>query len=591
MNPLTRTIIAFERLRLQKNYVFGLAADGILNVSVMIGNKDKNRRPRPSIDGIVSSGGQLGSPLTRSYQPNRGPATPSLDNIMHRADGFHTSRPAGSGLGQVAETSEAAALLDEPILLDDQPAKKKKHYFGHKHPKLRKVFKRGGLSLLVLIVLIGGFLGWKLEKDISKVFHGNLFSLFHPVTKLKGEDQGRVNILLAGNSADDPGHNGANLTDSIMLISLDTADNTGYLLSIPRDLYVNYATNSCPYGNSGKINAVYECGQAINFNQPGYTTGGMGLLEKVVDQDFGVNVDYTALIDYAGLRDAVNAVGGISFTVNSPDSCGLYDGNRDYATGGILVNLSNGTHVLNGEQALDLARARGDPPYPSCGYENGDFTRTQNQRQELLSLKSKILSVGVLSNPAKLTSLLDTFGNSVQTSFQANEILRLYSLSKKIPNSSIQSIGLSNSNVNLVKTTDINGISYVIPTAGLNDFSDIQNYLQRLNSSDPVVKEDASVEILNGSNTDGLAAQTETTLTDKGLNVVGIGDDSVRPATVILVLNKNKPATEAYLKSMFKVTPTTNAAAYPETEGYSADFVIILGEDAASSQTTNSSAQ
>jgi LCP family protein required for cell wall assembly len=553
--------------------------------------KFKKPKHQPaSIDGIVVGSRGLAAPTVSSYQPNRGKETPSLEVIGRRSDGFHSARQAPGSLGQsAAESAETKALLDEPIILDDDTGKKKKkHYYRHKHPRLRKILKRSGLLTAVLIIGVGGFLFWKLERDLASVFHGNIFSVFRPVTKLKGEDQGRVNILLAGNSADDPGHSGANLTDSIMLISLDTANNTGYLLSIPRDMWVNYDTNNCPYGNQGRINGVYQCGQAINFHQNGYASGGMGLLEKVVSQDFGVGINYYSLINYGGLRDAVNAVGGIEFTVNSPDSCGLYDGNIDYATHGPLVKLSNGVHLLKGEQALDLARARGDPPYPSCGYENSDYTRTQNQRQELLDLKSKALSVGVLSNPAKISSLLDAVGNNLQTDFQANEILRLYSLTKKIPNSSIQSVGLAGNNgsTNYLKGININGADVLIPVAGEGDFSNIQNYIQRLNSNNPVVKENASVVILNGSNANGLALQTSTTLTNKGLNVLALANDTAHQTTVIVDLNPQKTATKSYLQKTFKVTATSNTTANPEAKNYNADFVIILGKDAASSNTS-----
>lgn len=586
----TRTIIASSALfhlnKLCFILIYEASADDILDGSIMTESKDKQRRPRPaSLDGIVSSSGQLGAPVVRSYEPNKGRPTPSLGDFTRRADGLHSNRPV-TGPGQAAEKAETA-LLDEPILLDEQPTKKKKHYYGHKRPRLRRILKRSGLLTAALIILVGGFLFWKLEKDISKVFHGNFFSVFHPVSKLKGEDVGRVNILLAGNSADDPGHDGANLTDSIMIISLDTVNNTGYMLSIPRDLWISYGTNQCSLGYQGKINAVYECGQEIKFHQNGFPNGGMGLLEQVVEQNFGVNINYYSLINYGGLKDSVNAVGGINFTVNSSDYCpylrayGLYDGGKDYATRGVLVSLANGTHVLNGEQALDLARARGDPPYPSCGYGNSDFTRTQNQRQELLALKSKAGSLGVLSNPAKISSLLDAVGNNVQTDFQANEILRLYSLSKKIPNAQIQSIGLADSSNHLIKSADFSSISALIPTAGQGDFSDIQTYMQRLNSNDPVVRENASVVILNGSNTSGLASQTATKLTNKGMDVKAVSNATLHQKTVVVVLNKQKTGTLAYLQKTFKVVPTTNTTVNPEAANYDADFVIILGEDAA----------
>src|SRR5580704_11478454 len=88
-----------------------------------------------------------------------------------------------------------------------------------------------------LFLLSAGYVAYKFVRDATKISHGGILGLFD-TNKLTGEDQGRVNILLAGNSADDPGHGGADLTDSIMVVSIDTKNNTAFMLSVPRDLWV-----------------------------------------------------------------------------------------------------------------------------------------------------------------------------------------------------------------------------------------------------------------------------------------------------------------------------------------------------------------
>src|SRR5882672_11063592 len=93
----------------------------------------------------------------------------------------------------------------------------------------KRIFKRTFIALFIIVLLGGGWVGWKFVSNSAKVFGwDNLFGLFHS-TKLDGEDEGRVNILLAGNSADEPGHGGAQLTDSIMVMSINTKDHTGFL--------------------------------------------------------------------------------------------------------------------------------------------------------------------------------------------------------------------------------------------------------------------------------------------------------------------------------------------------------------------------
>jgi len=339
----------------------------------------------------------------------------------------------------------------------------------------RKIIKRTLLVLLIIILLVGGWVGWKFYQNATKAFGGSIWGIFHS-TKLKGEDVGRVNILLAGNSADDPGHGGANLTDSIMIISLDTKNNTSFMLSIPRDLWVDIPG----YGHQ-KINATYEDGQDEHFSQAGYASGGMGLLEQVVSQNFDIPINYYALIDYTAFRDAVNAVGGITVNIQSSNPNGLYDPDTDYTTGGVLVNLSNGQHTLNGQEALDLARARGDA-YGSYGFAGSDFTRQQDQQLMLVALKNKAFSAGVLSNPIKLGNLFNSIGNNVKTDFTLSYVRRLYDLSHKVTNSSTKSVSLNSVNGKdlLQSYTAYDGESALIPAAGLDDYSAIQAYVDTL---------------------------------------------------------------------------------------------------------------
>ncbi len=328
--------------------------------------------------------------------------------------------------------------------------------------KLKQLLKYSLLTLLAVIIIGAGWIGWKVLRNADKF--GGIFGLFSS-SQLNGEAQGRVNILLAGDSADDPGHAGAQLTDSIMIVSLDTKNNTGFMLSIPRDLWVDI-----PGNGYAKINSVYEDGQTQNFSEPGYASDGMGLLEKVVNQDLGISSQYYALIDYTAFKDAVNAVGGVTITISSPDPNGLYD---PYAN----LRLPNGVVTLDGQQALNLARARGDGP-GAYGFPQADFDRTQHQRQLLVAVEQKALSVGVLSNPVKIGELADSIGNNVQTDFKTDNVQALYSIVKKININKIQSLSFSESGSNALiqgyYTPD--GQDALIPTAGIDNFSAIQAY-------------------------------------------------------------------------------------------------------------------
>jgi LCP family protein required for cell wall assembly len=349
-----------------------------------------------------------------------------------------------------------------------------------KQPRnIKKILKRAVLVLLVLVIGTGLFFGAKDIGELDKVFHGNILSdieaFLHPV-KLRGESSGRVNILLAGDSSDDPGHAGAQLTDSILLLSINTQNHTAFMLSIPRDLWVSLPGTAYPGGTYQKINAANE---VTSFSQSGYPNGGMGELSYIVQNDFGIPVDYYGLMDYGAFKDSVDAVGGITINIQSPDPRGLYDPNTS-------IDLPNGPANLDGQTALNLARARGDG-YRSYGFPNSDFDRTEHQRQMFVAVAAKAKSLGTLSNPVKISDLFNALGNNFQTNLTLADVLRLIKITKPINLSTVQSYAysstISSTTPNpILKSYDVpdRGVDALIPTAGLGDYIQMQEYYQQL---------------------------------------------------------------------------------------------------------------
>ena len=333
-------------------------------------------------------------------------------------------------------------------------------------PRWRRLIFRFILLILGLFIGLVAVLSVWDARNISsasqKMFgSGNILSLINS-SGLKTDSGGRVNVLVAGYSADDPGHAGANLTDSIMLISMDPANHSGYMLSIPRDLYVKI-----PGNGYGKINEAYP-------------DGGMGLLTQIVETDFGVQIGYYALVNYASVRGTVDALNGIDVTINSPDGK-LYDPNRDYTTHGPLVDLSNGPHHLDGEQALDLSRARGDPSQygTAIGFEQSDFQRTADQRLVFSAIKSK-LNWKLVLDPRKNSKILNAVADNVKTNVTISEARPLFGLFNSIPTNKLQSLNLRSLNgKNYLASTSYEG-STLSPAAGLDDFSQIQTALSQL---------------------------------------------------------------------------------------------------------------
>lgn len=337
-----------------------------------------------------------------------------------------------------------------------------------RHAKAKRIVKWTAIILAALIIVTGGWLGWKLYRNVSKVTgDNNPLHLFSSVP-LKNTD-GRVNILLAGYSNDDPGHDGATLTDSIMVASINQTDNTAQIISIPRDLWVKI-----PNHGSEKINAAYYFASTAN-GQEESTSDGMAALQTVTEEILGIDIHYYALINYTAFKDAVNAVGGITVDLTSEDNpYGLYD---PYTN----LKLPNSVVNLDGQTALNLARSRGDGP-GAYGFPRSDFNRTEHQRKMLIALQQKATTSGVLANPLKIAELADAAGSNVKSSLKTNELQSLAQQLKKIESTKISSVGLNDVNgKNLLKSYAApNGSSALSPAAGVGNYSAIHTAIDAL---------------------------------------------------------------------------------------------------------------
>ena len=557
---------------------------------------DRNSRPRfrSSIDGFSRR------PTPRSFAH-----TPVATHAYYASKSNHAPHPAAPvSVRPIAHHRPPVLNGEQPLINATQPNPSLSRQFSAPRPQRPRrrgwrFWKRGAamkkkqrsrgrkvaLSMLAVVgclLLFGGYIGIKIIGDLDHVFHGNVASdaqaLFSNV-KLRGEAQGRVNVLVAGDSSDrvDPAANGGELTDSIMILSIDTKNNTAFMLSIPRDLWVNV-----PNEGWAKINSTYE------YN-------GMKGLTQLIDTDFGIPIDYYALVNYQAFEDVVNAVGGINVNIQSSDPRGLNDPQPYPGASGF--KLSNGWHELNGQEALDLARARGEG-YGSYGFPHSDFDRTQHQRQMVMAIAQKGESAGVVANPIKVSQIFDALSSNVQTDLTLSDALEFVRLTKDIKISSIQSDAFSytGSNPLLANYHAPDGQDALAPSAGPGDYTQLQNYYRQLTSSSPLVKEDASVVVLNASDAYGVARKEATILKNEGFNVTTVTDaNGTYPSSMIIdESNGQEPTAKQALQQLFSsdtttTTSTVSPAEATEAQGYTADFVIVLGQnwDAQGTSQTN----
>lgn len=547
--------------------------------------RSSNRKQKPgrssgSIDGFVSNNRQLGQPHDRSKPQT----TPSLDQFIRRADGFHSARQVSGGIKDTPEAKETESLLDEPIELDLDKLPQSRHSRRRKqrrlsafftgHPRTSTLLKRGGLAIIVAALIGIGYLGYKFYNTQKQVLAGGgqapavCGEAGTKISDLQSEGDGRVNTLLLGIGG--PGHDGPNLTDTIILASLDPINNKLELVSLPRDLWVKI-----PGDGYQKINAAYPYGveQAGSTSNSAKVQAGIRQLDETIAPVLGLPIHYHVVLDFAAFKDIVNDLGGV--TVNVPET--LYDPTIAWENSWNPVIARQGKQKFDGQTALLYARSR---------ETSSDFARGERQRLLITAVKDKALSAGTFSNPIKIVELLNSLGKNVYTDFNSASLKCLYKRLSLIPSSSIVSLDLVKPPHDLLTTGTINGLSVVEPKAGLFDYSAIQSFLHTALRDGFIARENSGIAVYNATNIDGLAGREGTVLQSLGYSVTTVANapNPNSPArTVVVDLTDGKDKyTRHYLEERFNVSALgdipTNAGITPPA---STDFVIILGRNAA----------
>lgn len=453
--------------------------------------------------------------------------------------------------------------------IDNESQPKKKWW----KPSKRQV-KWFVIILLLLVIIIVGYLGVRAWLASSKIFDGNVFDLFGKGQPLKMDENGRSNFVIFGTSEDSGAHEdaGPNLTDSIMVASVDQEKKVAMLTSVPRDLWVQY-DRACLNGYEGKVNAVYQCGSEDGANEE----AGASMLMETLGTVYGLDMHYYVHINNTAVRDAVNAVGGVDIVIESDDPRGIYDPNFDWECNYecTYVKHPNGPVHLDGQQALLLARAR-DSTGTGYGLADGNFAREQYQQKILVALRDKAASVGTLANPSAVSQLIDSLGNNVQTNINTGEVKTLIDVAQELTDENITTVRIDDEEDPQVMNGMMDGQSIVQPVLGVYDYSGIHAYIQQFLTNNPAVQEAAIVDVLNGSGVEGAAQATADELTAEGFTVAEVGNapEGVYGAITIYQLNQEKVGTKEKLETLYSTEAQTVLPAGIET---TADFVVIVG--------------
>lgn len=425
--------------------------------------------------------------------------------------------------------------------------------------------------VLALLVFAGGF-GYKVytvgtaisQPDQELSFFEQIQSLIRPPDRpLKGEDQGRINILLLGFGGS--GHQGAYLTDTIIVASLNPKTSEVAMLSVPRDLFVDI-----PGYGYRKINNAFAFGHVTD-----HPNGGEELAQATIQNVLGIPIHYYAWIDFSGFEEIVDDIGGVDVNVqNSFVDYSYPTSNYGYQT----IRFEEGMQEMDGETALEFVRSR-----KGTNGEGSDFARSKRQQQVLLAVKEKLTGFGTLANPSKVSAVLDDLGGHIKTNLQIWEILKLANTFQNVTSDTLYTRVLDNSPNGLLVSGHTQDGAYILrPKLGWEDFSGIQYLAENIFSIEALEQENASIAIFNGTTETGLARETADSLEAHNYTVTQIGAASTHIKTIVYDLSAGTtPLTRKAVEEEFGANIQTivpdSVRELITTE--QPDFIIILGED------------
>jgi LCP family protein required for cell wall assembly len=235
-----------------------------------------------------------------------------------------------------------------------------------------------------------------------------------------GAMDGAFNVLLAGSDSGGGnkayGDRGENLNDVTMLLHVSADHKNATVVSFPRDMYVPIP--SCPDGKGGSYDAMSR--QKIN-NSLSY--GGLACTVLTVEKLTGLQIPYAGVIQFDGVIEMSNAVGGVNVCVAGDI--------EDPYTG---LNVKAGDNTLQGTQALAFLRTR-------HGVGDGsDLGRISNQQVFLSSLVRTIKSADTLANPVKVYALAKAATSNISLSESLNSPTTIASMAMALKNIDISKV-------------------------------------------------------------------------------------------------------------------------------------------------------
>lgn len=297
-------------------------------------------------------------------------------------------------------------------------------------PRVHTVVSISILAMIVLIVVKSGIWLQRVVKATG-LSPGTLVRLVFNTGAPLVNSADRTNILVLGIGGGT--HAGADLTDTMIVLSLRQKNYSMALISLARDIWSDSLKD--------KINTSYHYGQEKKKG------GGIILAKAVVEDVIGLPVHYAIVVDFSGFQQVIDLVGGITVDVpdaftdiefpiegREEDEC---DGDPAHRCRYETIHFDKGGQNMTGDQALKYVRSR-----HAQGSEGSDFARSRRQQDVLIALKQKLTSVWMWLNLQRSVKLVQAFDAATDTDLNFGQVLTVGKLLARTKSERIDKISI-----------------------------------------------------------------------------------------------------------------------------------------------------
>ena len=212
-------------------------------------------------------------------------------------------------------------------------------------------------------------------------------------------------LLVGQNYRAGPDGEESYLSDSMIMVTINRETKTMTMTSIMRDLYVILPAYAGHTQGQNRINVNYHLGTIWT----GTRQGGMEMLAKCVEQNFGIPIDHTVEVDFEAFEKIINMMGGVEIDITEAEAKYLSSDQVGY-----IDHIEPGLQTLNGLEALAYARIR---------KIDGDEQRTGRQRNILMSLLKKCMTMSLFDLRDLAYEILPMVTTDMETEEMKNYIL------------------------------------------------------------------------------------------------------------------------------------------------------------------------